>query len=73
MSKKYNTTVECISQEAKLIMMTREDFRRIESYATQWNSILHSGELKIRRYHDKMKQFAFVRVHVQDEMNKTGT
>jgi hypothetical protein len=32
MSQKYNTTVECISQNAKLIMMSREDFRKIEAY-----------------------------------------
>ena len=72
MSEKYNTTVQCISQAAKLLVMSREDFRRIESQSLLWNKILNNGEQKILKYHESMRQFKFVQQHVHDEMAKTS-
>lgn len=40
----YHTTVQCISQTASLLMMPREDFRKIEQFNAQWQSILKSVE-----------------------------
>lgn len=72
MSGKYNTTVQCISQNGLLLMMSREDFRKLESQNLLWKKILINGEQKIRKYHEKMRQFKFVQQHVEDEMIKAG-
>jgi len=36
-------------------MMSREDFRKLESQNLLWKKILINGEQKIRKYHEKMR------------------
>lgn len=49
-SPTYRTTVQCLSQEAELIMIKKEDFDRLKSNNTTWTNILKLAELKQDKY-----------------------
>lgn len=49
-SSTYRTTVQCLSQEAELIMIKKEDFDRLKSNNTTWTNILKLAELKQDKY-----------------------
>jgi CRP-like cAMP-binding protein len=39
-SAEYTTTVKCISQDAELIYILKDDFDRLKQQTTTWNSLL---------------------------------
>ena len=50
----YHTSVQCISLNATLLGISREEFRKIEKNKEQWEAILKNAESKIEKYSYKI-------------------